>query len=152
MRRAERQLTLDPEWKTYFGLWVKAIAARGKTQAPEDVDRLLARLARSDAWWGHLAQLGIGSVDYATLSGLAKTRGEHAEADFYEGVRRLGTGDIVGVRELLKRVLASRMVGFYEYQMAQELLLLTDEQLLPQPAVPQPTAKVEAKEGVATPN
>jgi tetratricopeptide (TPR) repeat protein len=136
LRRAQRQLTLDPEWKTYFALWVKAIGARAHVAPSADVDRLLSRLARSDAWWGRLAQFGLGTLTYARLSEIASSRGERAEADFYEGVRRLGANDLAGARELFKRVIDSNMIGFYEYQMAQELLLLEDAQLSLVPHAP----------------
>lgn len=129
LQRAQRQLSLDPEWKTYFALWVKAIAGRARTSTSPEVDRLLSRLSRSDAWWGYLAQFGLGSLDHERLSALAKTRGERAEADFYEAVRRAANGDLPGARKLLKAVIDSHMVGFYEYQMAQELLLLNDADL-----------------------
>ncbi len=36
-------------------------------------------------------------------------------------MRRAGAGDLPGARQLLKAVIDSHMVGFYEYQMAQEL-------------------------------
>jgi tetratricopeptide (TPR) repeat protein len=137
LRRAQRQLTLDPEWKAYFALWVKAIGGRAHVAPSRDVDRLLERLARSDAWWGRLAQFGLGKLTYEQLSEVASSRGEHAEADFYEGVRRLGASDLPGARQLFKKVIDSHMIGFYEYQMAQELLLLEDAQLsmaLPAPA------------------
>jgi lipoprotein NlpI len=90
---------------------------------------LLVRLSRSDAWWGHLSRFGVGQIDYTALTKLAKTRGERTEADFYEGVRRIGAGDLAGARTLLQKVMDSMMVGFYEFQMAQELLLLDDAQL-----------------------
>ena len=143
LRRVQRQLTLDPEWKVYFSWWVRAIAARAHAPMPTDIAKLLARMARSEAWWGHLAQFGVNSIDYAKLKSLAKDRGEQTEADFYEGARLLGTGDLAGARGMFKRVLDSRMVGFYEYQMAQELLLLDDATLLPPkaaPAAPVPAA------------
>ncbi len=50
VQRAQRQLTLDPEWKTYFSLWAKAVAGRAHAASPGEVDRLLNRLARSEAW------------------------------------------------------------------------------------------------------
>ncbi len=146
LQRAQRQLTLDPEWKTYFSLWAKGIAARAHTPGSAEIDRLLARLARSDAWWGHLASFGLGKIDYPKLSALAKSRGEHTEADFYEALRRAGVGDMTGARSLLQAVIDSRMVGFYEYQMAQELLLL-DDASLSRASIPAPTpsAAVEAR-------
>ncbi len=143
VQRAQRQLTLDPEWKTYFSLWAKAVTARAHLSSSGEADRLLTRLSRSDAWWGHLASFGLGTIDYAKLSSLAKTRGERTESDFYEAVRRVGVGDVAGARTLLKSVIASGMVGFYEYQMAQELLLLDDAALTQAgPLVPRPTAEI----------
>ncbi len=129
VQRAQRQLSLDPEWKTYFSLWAKAVTARAHLASSGEAERLLTRMSRSDAWWGHLASFGLGQINYEKLSSLAKTRGERTEADFYEAVRRVGAGDLAGARTLLKSVIDSGMVGFYEYQMAQELLLLDDAAL-----------------------
>ncbi len=131
LRRAQRQLTLEPEWKSYFALWVQSVSARGRQPFPDDLSGMLTRLSRSDAWWGHLAQFGLGFIDHARLSALARSRGERTEADFYEGTRRLAKGDVSGARQMFDKVIASRMVGFYEYQMAQELMLLDDTALLP---------------------
>jgi hypothetical protein len=142
LRRAQRQLTLEPEWRAYFSLWVKAVFGRAEQPTPPEVDRLLARLGKSDAWWGALSRFGAGLIDYPALIKLAKTRGERTEADFYEAVRRIGAGDLSGARTLLQQVVDSMMVGFYEFQMAQELLLLEDAKLrqkrvaTPKPATP----------------
>ncbi len=144
LQRAQRQLTLDPEWRTYFALWVQAIAGRTRVTVPPDVMRLLTRLARSDTWWGRLAQFGAGTIDHTQLASFAKTRGERVEADFYEGARRLAKGEIAPARTLFQRVLDSRMVSFFEFQMAQELMLLSDDKLSiapPPPSPNVPTAK-----------
>lgn len=149
LRRAQRQLTLEPEWRAYFSLWVKAVFGRAELPAPPELDRLLGRLSRSDAWWGHLSRFGAGLIDYPALTKLAKTRGERTEADFYEGVRRIGTGDLAGARTLLQQVIDSMMVGFYEFQMAQDLLLLDDAQLRKKripPPTPAPVATPAAPE------
>lgn len=141
LRRAQRELTLDPDWKTYFAMWVKIIAARSHTGISHDTEQLLTRLARSDAWWGQLAQFGVGTISHEKLSSKANTKGERTEADFYEGARLLAAGDVTAARHLFGRVLSSQMVGFYEYQMAQELLLLGDAELV-HPS--QPSAQVDA--------
>jgi tetratricopeptide (TPR) repeat protein len=137
--RAQRQLTLDPEWRTYFALWVQLVAARTRTPVPPEVNRLLTRLARSDTWWGRLAQFGTGAIDHNQLTGFAKSKGERVEADFYEGARRLAKGEVVEARALFERVVASQMVSFFEFQMAQELLMLDDAKLSQVPA-PGPAA------------
>ena len=149
LRRAQRQLTLEPEWRAYFSLWVKAVYGRTEQAGPVEIDHLLGRLSRSDAWWGHLSRFGAGLIDYAVLTTLAKTRGERTEADFYEGVHRIATGDLPGARILLQKVIDSMMVGFYEFQMAQDLLLLEDAQLRQKripPPIPVPVAKPAAPE------
>ena len=140
LRRAQRQLTLEPEWRAYFSLWVKAIFGRYEQPAPSEVDKLLGRLSRSDAWWGQLSRFGAGIIDYTELTRLAKTRGERTEADFYEGVRRIAAGDVPGARTLLQKVVDSMMVGFYEFQMAQELIQFEDTQLRQKPPAPSPVA------------
>jgi tetratricopeptide (TPR) repeat protein len=141
LRRAQRELTLDPDWKTYFAMWVKIIAARSHTGISHDTQQLLTRLARSDAWWGQLAQFGVGTISHEKLSAKANTKGERTEADFYEGARLLAAGDVAAARHLFVRVLSSQMVGFYEFQMAQELLLLGDAELV-HPS--QPSAQADA--------
>ncbi|HEX6243362.1 MAG TPA: tetratricopeptide repeat protein, partial [Polyangiales bacterium] len=37
LRRAQRQLTLEPEWRTYFSLWVKAVYGRAELPAPTEL-------------------------------------------------------------------------------------------------------------------
>lgn len=121
LRRAQFQLTLEPEWKVYFALWVQAIAARAAAEPERDVAHVLEDV-EGDSWSAQLAAFGRGQLDYAGLSGAARTRGQRAEAAFYQGARLLGAGDLAGARQLFEEVLESRMVEFYEYAMAQELL------------------------------
>jgi tetratricopeptide (TPR) repeat protein len=120
MRRAQYQLTLEPEWRVYFALWVQAIAARSAAQADGEVRALLADLSRGDSWTAQLAAFGSG--DRATLVDAASSRGQRAEAHFYEGARLLGAGDVASARQHFEQVLETNMVSFYEYAMAQELL------------------------------
>ena len=138
LQRAQRQLTLDPEWRTYFALWVQTIAGRTHSPVPQEVTRLLTRLARSDTWWGRLAQFGSGTIDHQKLTSFAKTRGEQVEADFYEGARLLDHGELAAARAMFQRVLSSQMVSFFEFQMAQELTLLDDQKLSFVPPPPAP--------------
>jgi len=154
LQRAQRQLTLDPEWRTYFALWVQTIAGRTRSPVPAEATRLLTRLARSDTWWGRLAQFGSGTIDHTQLTGFAKTRGEKVEADFYEGTRRVAKGELAEARLLFQRVLDSRMVSFFEFQMAQELMLLDDTKLSFAPIVPtmnEPTSPAAAASPAAKP-
>lgn len=122
-RFALRQATLEPEWKVYFALWVRAIAARSGVSAETDQGSVLDELSDGSQWWARLARFGASKIDFKQLVTDAANVGERTEAFFYEATRRLGAGDVDGARQMLQRVLDSRMVSFYEYAMAQELLV-----------------------------
>lgn len=122
LRRAQFQITLEPEWKVYFALWVQAIAARASAEPESDVVALFADASNGDSWSARLASFGRGQLDYDALLGAASSRGERAEAQFYQGARLLGSGDVEGARALFRQVLETGMVSYYEYVMAQELL------------------------------
>lgn len=120
-RAALRQLTVPPEWKVYFALWVKAVAARAHVNVDADVSSTLEQLVNGASWSASLARFGAGQIDFQTLLTLASTRGQEAEANFYEGARLLGANDEAGARTRFAAVLATQMVGYFEYAMAQEL-------------------------------
>ena len=121
-RDAQRQLTLPPEWKVYFALWVKLLAARAHTIADPEIDGVLTSLAVTPGWTGRLASFGAGRLAYDALLAAAAGRGEQSEAHFYEGARLLGAGDEPGARTAFGRVMSEHMVNFYELEMAQQLL------------------------------
>lgn len=122
LRRATYQLTLEPQWKVYFALWVQSIAARASAEPESEVSMMLADLSRGDGWSARLAAFAQEQLSYHELRNVASNRGQRAEAAFYEGARRLGSGDLSGARQLFEEVLETGMVNFYEYAMAQELL------------------------------
>jgi tetratricopeptide (TPR) repeat protein len=124
-RRAQRQLTLEPEWKVYFALWVATIRGRARVEQAEDVQEVLSLLSDSPEWWGRLAKFGAGQLPFDELLAEASDDGQQTEAYFYEAARRLAAGDAAGAQELFERVLAIHMVSFYEFTMAQELLATT---------------------------
>jgi tetratricopeptide (TPR) repeat protein len=122
-RFALRQATLEPEWKVYFALWVRTIAARSGIDSEADLGALLNDLSEGSQWWSRLAKFGSSKIDFRQLISEASTVGERTEALFYEATRRLSAGDADGARQMLRQVLDTRMVSFYEYAMAQELLV-----------------------------
>ena len=124
-RRAQLQLTLPPEWKVYFSLWVRAISARAGVAAPDENTALLRRLSKSTSWWGRLARFGSGELDYPGLLEFASGLGEEAEAHFYEGTRLLEARQSSTANSLFQKVLDTRMVNFYEYEMARSLIRRT---------------------------
>jgi tetratricopeptide (TPR) repeat protein len=119
---ALNQLSLEPEWKVYFALWLRMISGRAGQPLEPQIEEMFQDLAKGEDWWASLAQFAAGKLRFEALLSEASDVGERAEAYFYEGARRLGTGDGAGARAMFERVLESRMVNFYEYAMAQELI------------------------------
>ncbi len=122
LRRAQYQLHLEPEWRVYFALWVQAIAGRAAAEPEREVALLLGDLSEGEDWSNRLAAFGERTLPYPALREHAENVGQRVEADFYEGARRLASGDEAGARALFEQVLASGLVNFYEYAMGQELL------------------------------
>jgi hypothetical protein len=122
LRRAQFQLTLEPEWRVYFALWTLAVAGRASAEVSPDVRQLLEEMAAGQGWSARLASFGAGQLDFEQLSAAATSRSERAEALFYEGTRLLGAGDREGAVRRFREVIATGMVSFFEHAMAQELL------------------------------
>jgi tetratricopeptide (TPR) repeat protein len=125
---AMRELSLEPEWKVYFALWVDTIAARAGAGAAGDAHATLQSHSNGDEWHGRLARFGVGALPYTDLLGEASNVGQRTEAYFYEGARRLRSGDPDGARQQFQRVIDTHLVNFYEYTMALELLSQTSAQ------------------------
>jgi tetratricopeptide (TPR) repeat protein len=132
-RRSQLQLTLPPEWKVYFTLWIQLITARAGQPPAQDHTDLLRRLGGSSNWWGKLASFGAGDLDYAGLISVASSLGEETEALYYEGSRLFIAGDRQGARDQFQRVLDTKMVSFFEYEMARKLLLAQERTSEPKP-------------------
>lgn len=122
-RRSQLELALPPEWKVYFTLWVQFIGARADQPPIPEQAELLRRLGKSSDWWGKLATFGAGEIDYAGLMSVASSLGEETEALYYEGTRLFIAGDREAAFEQFRRVLDTKMVSFYEFEMARKLLL-----------------------------
>jgi len=122
-RRAQLQLNLPPEWKVYFTLWLQFIAARAEQAPSPEHTELLHRLGQPANWWGKLASFGARDISYDDLLTVASSLGEETEALFYEATRLFVAGDRDEADVQFRRVLDTKMVSFYEYEMARKLLL-----------------------------
>jgi tetratricopeptide (TPR) repeat protein len=122
-RRSQLQLALPPEWKVYFTLWIQLIAARADRAPMPEHTELLRRLGKSSNWWGKLASFGAGDLDYEDLMSVASSLGEETEALYYEATRLFIAGDREAANQQFRRVLDTKMVSFYEYEMARRLLI-----------------------------
>jgi len=132
-RRSQLHLTLPPEWKVYFTLWIQLIAARADQPPVEEHALLLRRLGGGSNWWGKLASFGAGDLDYAGLISVASSLGEETEALYYEGSRLFIAGERQAARDQFQRVLDTKMVSFFEYEMARKLLLEQERAGAPKP-------------------
>ena len=121
-RRSQLHLSLAPEWKVYFTLWIQLITARAGQPPVEEHGELLRRHAGSSNWWGKLASFGAGELDYADLISVASNLGERTEALYYEGSRLFIAGERERAREQFQQVLDTNMVSFFEFEMARKLL------------------------------
>lgn len=107
--------------KLYFSLWMNDLSLRqGRDGEPAAVDFI--RAYKVEPWPRKLALHAQGKLGYDELLAAARDRGERAEAHFYEGLRRWRAGDASAGAELLRKVIDSDMMGFFEYEMARYYL------------------------------
>ncbi|MEZ4454557.1 MAG: hypothetical protein R3B09_34210, partial [Nannocystaceae bacterium] len=102
--------------KLYFSLWLYDLSVRQGHEDPEAAAFL--RTYDAERWPKSLALHARGQLSFEELMKGAHDPGEKAEAYFYEGLRRFRTGNTQGGKELLKKVLSTEMMGFFEYDMA----------------------------------
>jgi tetratricopeptide (TPR) repeat protein len=121
-RRAMHHLTLEPEWKVYFALWVDLVSVRAGVARPSSVRLTLEPLAEGPSWSARLSRFALGRSTSAELIESAKNKAEKAEAHFYVAIQALRDGDVERFKEHLEAVLQTRMVAFFEYEMAMKLL------------------------------
>jgi Tfp pilus assembly protein PilF len=124
-RRARAQLTLDRTWQAYFALWGVIAARLGRLDDDAGAARALEALApgtsEAASWTGRLAQRYTGSIDRTRLLEYARTRGQRAEALFYDAMLKRAAGD-ASAEEDLRAVLATEVMRYWEYEMAWEML------------------------------
>lgn len=110
--------------KLYFCLWLRELALRqGLPQDPQVLSYL--ENFRGDTWQGKLARHAQGKLSFDDLLRGATDSGEQAEAYFYEALRRWRS-DPKGGQQLMRKVLDTRRMAFFEYDMAQNYLEWND--------------------------
>lgn len=121
-RAARMGSHLADAWKVYFALWVQLVAYLGDRGTSSDAEELLRTLAGGTGWHAELAGIGAGTVTYEHALAGAGTPGQRCEAHFYAGARALAHGDTAAARTAFDAAIATNMVNYFEYVMAQELL------------------------------
>lgn len=120
-RQAVPREDLRGSLKLYFALWLHEMALR--QDRPQDPG-VLAFLAeyRGERWPTRLAEHAQGKLSFDDLLRGASDSGERAEAYFYEALRRWRSGNPAGAKELMRKVVGTRRMAFFEYDMAQTYL------------------------------
>ena len=125
-RRARAQLTLEPAWQIYFALWSQLSARLGHLPDDAGATTALTAFATTDdahvPWTTRLARRAVGRVTRDELLAAAHTRGQRAEAFFYDGMNALATGDVAAATRDLREVVASETLHYHEYEMAWDTL------------------------------
>jgi tetratricopeptide (TPR) repeat protein len=108
-------------FKVYTTIWVIDFAKLRRLK-PDPL--ALEYLAGRDGtrWYHELARYRSGKISYAQLLERADTRGKRAEAYFYEGMAQYGQGKDEEAVRLLQLVVATDMLGFFEFDMARYFL------------------------------
>jgi len=125
-RAARMGSHLADEWKVYFALWVQLIAYLGDHGTSDEAERLLSEQAGGSGWHAQLAAIGAGTTTYEQALAAAGTAGQRGEAHFYAGARALAHGDAATARTAFRAALATNMVSYFEFVMAEELLATLD--------------------------
>ncbi|MEX1361700.1 MAG: hypothetical protein AB1Z98_01130 [Nannocystaceae bacterium] len=119
--RAMARPEIPDSLKVYFCLWLSDLAQRQGLSPDAEADGFLHDYA-GDGWGRTLARHARGELRYEAMLSAASSDGERAEAFFYEGLRRWRDGDAIEAKALLRKVVDSELMGFFEYDMAQAYL------------------------------
>lgn len=117
--------------KVYASLWIVDLTRR--SSSTPDVGalnylrtladrKIMLRAPRGAPWYAELAKYAVGQIDYAALLGKADTVGKRAEAYFYEAMRRLSNGQRDEAHALWSKVVETKMLSFFEFEMASRYL------------------------------
>ena len=121
-RAARMGSHLADEWKVYFALWVQLIAYLADQGTSADAEDLLRVEASGSGWHARLAAIGTGTTTREQALAAAGSAGQRCEANFYAGAHALVHGDHAAARAAFEAAIATHMVSYFEYVMAEELL------------------------------
>ena len=117
--------------KVYASLWILDLTRRsagapdaGATAYLRAIAsrKIMLRPPRAAAWYTELARYATGQLDYTALLAKADTAGKRAEAYFYEAMRRLSNGKSDEAHDLWSKVMETKMLSFFEFEMASRYL------------------------------
>ena len=112
---------IEAMWKIYFSLWMEGFSRR-KSGKSFDLARGYLEQSDGKSWQDDLARFFSGRITADKLRGRAANVGQNVETDFYVSVKLLSDGKKSDATPLLRKVLDSDLMGFFEYPMARALL------------------------------
>jgi lipoprotein NlpI len=104
--------------KAYTSFWMMDLAKLRGVAPDPSTTQFLASIAKGEKWYHLLARFKLGQMTFPQLVARADTRGKRAEAYFYEAMARYAAGEDGRAEKLLREVLATEMLGFFEHDMA----------------------------------
>jgi tetratricopeptide (TPR) repeat protein len=123
--------TLSEYVKVYASLWIIDLTRRSLGTPDQGAFAYLSAIAsrtitlrplRTTTWYTQLARYTTGQINYRTLWAAADSVGKRAEAYFYEAMHQLEIGSSAQAHALWMKVIESKMVSFFEYEMAARYL------------------------------
>jgi hypothetical protein len=129
--RAKSGRSISEYVKVYASLWILDLTRRSANTPDQGAmaylraiagRKILLRPPRAASWYTELARFATGQLDYQTLLAKADTNGKRAEAYFYEAMRRLSNGQRNEAHALWSKVVETKMMSFFEFEMAARYL------------------------------
>ncbi|MDB4967442.1 MAG: hypothetical protein JWN44_3131 [Myxococcales bacterium] len=109
--------------KVYCSLWIVDLARRAK----QPIDPLASSFLQSTdggKWYDDLARWATGRENVDTMMSRADTPAKKAESSYYRAMKAAESGDLETAKKLWHEVVATDMMAFFEYDMAQMFLRL----------------------------
>ncbi|MBW2733661.1 MAG: hypothetical protein JRH20_14830 [Deltaproteobacteria bacterium] len=107
--------------KTYCSLWVVGLARRAKVD-PDPLAMAYLQKLKGTHFYHHLTKMVLGELSYAQLLAKTKDRAQQAELFYYRAEQLLAEGKLADAKDLWKRVLGTKMMAFFEFDIAQHQL------------------------------
>jgi tetratricopeptide (TPR) repeat protein len=121
-RLAYNQDQIKAMWKIYYSLWVEGLSRR-QGKGSFELARGYLETSRGDTWQDKLASFFSNKISIDELRKSAANNGQKVEVDYYGALKALAEGKKKDAKALLDSVIASNLLGFFEYRMAREILL-----------------------------
>lgn len=103
--------------KAYLSFWIIGLSRRANLR-PDPLAIEFLRKLSGPRWYHRLAKLVLGTATFDELAREAKDAARRAELYFYQAERLLARGDVARAKDLWRKVVDTKMMAFFEYDMA----------------------------------